>query len=358
MPFTPPLADAPWWVPVLFVVVMGHITNVCITLYLHRSATHGGVKFHPISEHFMRFWLWLTTGVVTKEWVAVHRKHHAFSDREGDPHSPHEEGLAAILFGGLFFYREAAKDQELLDKYGKGCPEDWVERNVYSRFNAVGILSMLVVDMLLFGPLVGLLVWAGMALWLPTFGQIINAIGHALGYRNFDTKDHSHNIYPFGIWIVGEELHNNHHADPRSAKFQAHWWEFDIGWMYIKLLSFVKLADVVYARSASVKEFASKYYEKSGVPEQIEDVRTRFDEALNEARRELDNARERVERLMAEARTASGDARARLEAAAVDARAAVDRARRRVEEVVTEAREAAGEAGERMSGRALGRERS
>ena len=252
MPFIdPPLAGAPWWVPVLYIAVLGHITNVCITLYLHRGATHGGVEYHPIAEHFMRFWLWLTTGVVTKEWVAVHRKHHAFSDREGDPHSPHEEGLWAILFGGVWFYREAARDTELLEKYGRGTPDDWVERRVYTPHNGLGILLVLVIDVLLFGPLIGLLVWSAMALWLPIFGQIINGIGHALGYRNFRTKDHSHNIYPFGIWIVGEELHNNHHADPRSAKFKARWWEFDMAWITIRAMALLGLARDIKLPSAS-----------------------------------------------------------------------------------------------------------
>ncbi len=252
-----------WWVPVLYIVVLGHITNLCVTLYLHRSATHEGVKFHPIVEHFMRAWLWLTTGIVTKEWVAVHRKHHAFSDREGDPHSPAEEGLLAIVFGGVFFYREAAADKETLSKYGRGCPEDWVERNVYSYNRMLGLLIMASIDLMLFGLPWGVVVFSAMAVWIPIFGNVINGIGHAIGYRNFATKDQSRNIIPVGLWIVGEELHNNHHADPRSASFRAKWYEFDIGWVYIKLLSWVKLAKVIYARKLSAKEFAAKYYERA-----------------------------------------------------------------------------------------------
>lgn len=335
-----PLGDAPWWVPVLYVAVMGHITNICITLFLHRGQTHGGVKYHRIAEHFMRLWLWLTTGVVTKEWVAVHRKHHAYSDREGDPHSPHEEGLWAILLGGLWFYREAAKDTEVLEKYGKGTPDDWIERHVYTPHNGLGILLMLTVDVLLFGPLIGLLVWSGMALWLPTFGQVINAIGHAMGYRNFKTKDHSHNIYPFGIWIAGEELHNNHHADPRSAKFKAHWWEFDVGWAYIKVLSFFRLAEVVYARSMNVKEFASKYYKESvadPVTAGLESANRRLSAALVEARADFDEARERMDRLLTEARRS--DAWTRMERTATDARQSLDRAREKLERTHAEARE-------------------
>lgn len=252
-----------WWVPVLYIVIVGHITNLCVTLYLHRSATHEGVKFHPVVEHFMRAWLWLTTGIVTVEWVACHRKHHAFSDREGDPHSPVEEGLLAITFGGVFFYREATADKEMLVKYGRGCPTDWVEKNVYTRNRALGLLIMACIDLMLFGLPWGVLVFSAMAVWIPIFGNVINGIGHAIGYRNFDTKDHSRNIIPVGLWIVGEELHNNHHADPRSASFRAKWYEFDIGWMYIKMLSWVKLAKVIYARQMSAKEFTQKYYAKA-----------------------------------------------------------------------------------------------
>lgn len=257
------LGQQPWWVPVLYVVIIGHISNLCVTLYLHRSATHEGVKFHPVVEHFMRFFLWATTSVKTKEWVACHRKHHAFSDREGDPHSPVQEGLAHVVFGGMLLYHEAVKDDEMLEKYGRGCPEDWIERNLYSTRHWWGLVAMLLLDVALFGALWGLFAWVCMAVWLPIFGNVINGIGHAWGYRNFDTKENSHNIVPWGIWIVGEELHNNHHADPRSATFRAKWYEFDIGWVYIKVLSWFKLADVVYARSLSAAEFADKYYSRA-----------------------------------------------------------------------------------------------
>jgi stearoyl-CoA desaturase (delta-9 desaturase) len=252
-----------WWVPVLYIVIVGHITNLCVTLFLHRSATHEGVKFHPIVEHFMRCWLWLTTGIVTVEWVACHRKHHAFSDRHGDPHSPTEEGLFAIVFGGVFFYREAVRDREMLAKYGRGCPNDWLERNVYTRNRALGLLIMASIALMLFGLPWGVVVFSAMAVWIPIFGNVINGIGHAIGYRNFETKDHSRNIIPLGLWIVGEELHNNHHADPKSASFRAKWYEFDIGWVYIRLLAAVKLAKVIYARNLSAKEFAAKYYAKA-----------------------------------------------------------------------------------------------
>lgn len=252
-----------WWLPVLWIVVLGHITNLCVTLYLHRSATHEGVKFAPPVEHAMRFWLWLTTGMKTREWVAVHRKHHAFSDRHGDPHSPVNEGLLAITFGGVFFYREATADADLLEKYGRGSPDDAIERRLYTPRPALGLALMMVLDAYLFGIGWGLLVWSAMAVWIPVFGNVINGIGHAVGYRNFDTKDHSHNIIPLGIWIVGEELHNNHHADPRSAKFKAKWYELDIGWLYIRLLAALRLARVLYARNVSAAEFAEKYYRRA-----------------------------------------------------------------------------------------------
>jgi stearoyl-CoA desaturase (delta-9 desaturase) len=256
-------ADQPWWVVLIYVAILGHITNLCVTLYLHRSATHEGVIFHPAITHFMRFWLWLTTGVKTREWVACHRKHHAFSDREGDPHSPVQEGLLEIVFGGVFFYQEACKDQEMLEKYGKGCPDDTIERRLYTAHSWFGLLLMMILDLVLFGPVWGMVAWVGMTVWLPIFGNVINGVGHALGYRNFATKDASRNIIPLGVWIVGEELHNNHHADPRSANFRAKWYEFDIGWVYIKLLSWLKLADVLYARSLSARDFAEKYYARA-----------------------------------------------------------------------------------------------
>ena len=262
MPGFASLAE-PWWIPVLYIVLVGHISNLCVTLYLHRSATHEGVVFHPVLRDAMRFWLWLTTGMVTREWVACHRKHHAFADREGDPHSPVNEGLLEIVFGGVFFYRDAVRDEEMVDKYGRGCPEDWMERNVYSRIGGLGILIMMGIDIYLFGLAWGLVAWTSMAVWIPIFGNVINGVGHAWGYRNFDTRDKSRNIIPLGLWIVGEELHNNHHADPRSAKFKAKWYEFDIGWVYIRLLSALRLAEIIYARSISAREFAEKYYERA-----------------------------------------------------------------------------------------------
>ncbi len=238
-----------WWQAVVFVIIAGHITNVCVTLFLHRNQTHRGVTFSKVAEIPMRIWLWLSTSIVTKEWVACHRKHHAFADREGDPHSPVIEGLREIILKGAFYYRRAVKQPGILEKYGKGTPNDWLERHVLGRLPWLGIIIMAGIDIYLFGFYVGPLVWAVQMLWIPFWAAgIVNGVGHALGYRNFNVKDESRNISPIAIWLGGEELHNNHHADPHSAKFKAKWYEFDIGWMYIRLLQMVGLAKVKYAR--------------------------------------------------------------------------------------------------------------
>ncbi|HUF26630.1 MAG TPA: fatty acid desaturase [Gemmatimonadaceae bacterium] len=238
-----------WWKPILFIVVAGHVTNVCVTLFLHRAQTHRGVTLHALAAIPMRLWLWLSTSIVTKEWVACHRKHHAFADREGDPHSPLLEGLRNIVLKGTFYYRRTVRQPAILEKYGKGTPDDALERYVFTPLASLGIIIMLAIDIYLFGFLIGPIVWLVQMLWIPFWAAgIINGVGHALGYRNFDVKDESRNIAPIAIWLGGEELHNNHHADPRSAKFKARWYEFDVGWFYIRLLSLVGLAKVQYAR--------------------------------------------------------------------------------------------------------------
>jgi stearoyl-CoA desaturase (delta-9 desaturase) len=239
-----------WWKPLLFIIVAGHLTNVCVTLFLHRAQTHRGVTFSKIVEVPMRFWLWLSTSIVTKEWVAVHRKHHAFADRDGDPHSPVLEGLRNIILKGAMYYRNTVRVPEVLEKYGKGTVSDWLERVLLSRLPWLGIVCMLAIDIYLFGFYIGPLVWAAQMLWIPFWAAgIINGVGHAVGYRNYDVKDESRNILPIAIWLGGEELHNNHHADPHSAKFKAKWYEFDIGWVYIRMMQLVGLAKVRYARA-------------------------------------------------------------------------------------------------------------
>lgn len=233
-----------WWEIVLYTLILTHITIISVTLFLHRSQAHRGLDLHPAVMHFFRFWLWLTTGMITKEWVAIHRKHHARCEREGDPHSPVVFGLGMVFFRGAELYREEAKNEETLKRFGHGTPDDWMERNVYSRHNLLGIMIMLGIDLALFG-LVGLAVWAVQMAWIPFWAAgVVNGVGHALGYRNFASPDTSTNVFPWGIIIGGEELHNNHHAYGTSAKFSSKWYEFDLGWVYISVLRFFKLAEV------------------------------------------------------------------------------------------------------------------
>jgi stearoyl-CoA desaturase (delta-9 desaturase) len=229
---------------ILITLVLTHITIACVTLYLHRSQAHRAVEFHPLVSQFMRFWLWLTTGMVTKQWVAIHRKHHRFSDQEGDPHSPHVYSIWRVLFKGAGLYHSASKDAEMIIQYGVGTPDDWVERNIYTPHSRLGILLMLVIDLLFFGPW-GFVVWGVQMLWIPFWAAgVINGIGHWIGYRNGETKDNSGNISPWGILVGGEELHNNHHLAPASPKLSRKMWEFDIGWAYIRILQTLGLAKV------------------------------------------------------------------------------------------------------------------
>ena len=223
-------------------LVMTHITIVCVTLYLHRGQAHKGIEFHPILEHFMRFWLWLTTGMVTKQWVAIHRKHHRYSDVEGDPHTPHVYGIWQVLFKGAVLYHAASKDKTMVDTYGVGTPADWMELHVYQPYSRLGIGILFVLDVLVFGWW-GPVIWGIQMIWIPFWAAgVINGIGHWIGYRNGKTKDHSRNIVPWGIVIGGEELHNNHHLDPASARLSKNWYEFDIGWMWLSLFRMLGLA--------------------------------------------------------------------------------------------------------------------
>jgi stearoyl-CoA desaturase (delta-9 desaturase) len=232
-------------IEIIATLVMTHITIVCVTLYLHRGQAHKGIIFHPILGHFMRFWLWLTTGQVTKQWVAIHRKHHAFSDKEGDPHSPHVYGIWQVFFKGAWLYHTASKDTDMVNKFGVGTPDDWMERNIYTPHSRLGILLMLVIDCLFFGPW-GLIIWGVQMIWIPFWAAgVINGVAHWIGYRNGTTRDDSRNISPWGIIVGGEELHNNHHLNPASPKLSRRWFEFDIGYMWLKLFSLVGLASIV-----------------------------------------------------------------------------------------------------------------
>ncbi len=238
------LVDLPWWGYVVVTLALTHVTIAAVTIFLHRSQAHRGLDLHPVVSHFFRFWLWITTGMVTKEWVAIHRKHHAKVETEDDPHSPRTRGIGKVLLEGSELYRIEAKNTETLAKYGHGTPDDWLERKVYSNLLWQGIALMFVVDFVLFGA-VGVTIWAVQMIWIPIFAAgIINGLGHYWGYRNFACLDASTNIVPWGIIIGGEELHNNHHAYGSSAKLSSRWFEFDIGWMYIRILAMLKLATV------------------------------------------------------------------------------------------------------------------
>jgi stearoyl-CoA desaturase (delta-9 desaturase) len=229
---------------IIATLVMVQITIACVTLYLHRSQAHRAVQFNPIVEHFMRAWLWLTTGMVTKQWVAIHRRHHRFDDAEGDPHSPHIFGIWTVFFKGALLYNKASKDKQMVAQYGVGTPDDWMERNVYTPHSRLGIVLMLIINLCLFG-LWGWLVWIVQLIWIPLWAAgVVNGVGHWWGYRNTDTKDFSRNIVPWDFWVGGELLHNNHHADPASPKLSRKWYEFDIGWLYIKILSALGLCQI------------------------------------------------------------------------------------------------------------------
>ena len=234
----------PWWGYVLVTLVFTQITIAAVTLYLHRHQAHRSIHLHPLLSHFFRLWLWLTTAMNTREWVAVHRKHHARVETREDPHSPQIHGIYKVLLQGTELYKkEAANRQTCLD-YGHETPDDWLEQHLYIPYRDAGILLMFLVDFALFG-VIGITVWAIQMLWIPVFAAgVINGVGHWGGYRNFETQDASTNIVPWGIFIGGEELHNNHHAFASSARFSSKWWELDIGWFYVRMLQFLKLAQV------------------------------------------------------------------------------------------------------------------
>lgn len=236
------LLELPWWGYIIVILSLTQITVLGTTLYLHRCQAHRSLVLHPIVSHFFRFWLWLTTGMLTKEWAAIHRKHHAKVETAEDPHSPQIKGIKKVFLEGAELYRAEAKIKETMEKYGAGTPDDWIERNLYTRFSTLGVVLMLIIDLVLFG-LVGVTIWALQMIWIPFFAAgVINGVGHYWGYRNFECKDASRNVVPFGIFLGGEELHNNHHGFGTSAKFSAKWWEFDLGWGVIRCLQVLGLA--------------------------------------------------------------------------------------------------------------------
>ena len=230
--------DLPWWGYVLVALVLTHVTIAGVTIFLHRHQAHRALDLGPLPSHFFRFWLWLTTGMVTKEWAAIHRKHHAKCETADDPHSPQVLGINRVLWGGVFLYVKESHNPETMQRYGHGTPDDWLERHVYSPLQKFGILLMLAIDLILFGLLPGALIWAVQMVWIPFWAAgVINGVGHFWGYRNFNCADASTNILPWGILIGGEELHNNHHSFATSAKLSNKWYEFDIGWLYIRILA-------------------------------------------------------------------------------------------------------------------------
>jgi stearoyl-CoA desaturase (Delta-9 desaturase) len=237
--------DLPWWGLALVALATTHVTIAGVTIYLHRCQAHRALELHPIAAHFFRFWLWLTTGQVTKEWAAIHRKHHAKVETADDPHSPQIYGINRVLWGGVFLYRKESYNEETLDRYGHGTPDDWIERHLYTPHSFIGVFFLLALDLAAFGLLPGALIWLVQIAWIPFWAAgVINGVGHYFGYRNYDVADASTNIVPWGILIGGEELHNNHHAFASSAKLSTKWYEFDIGWLYIRILSALGLATV------------------------------------------------------------------------------------------------------------------
>jgi stearoyl-CoA desaturase (delta-9 desaturase) len=236
--------DLPWWGYVLYALAVTHITIAAVTIYLHRCQAHRALDLHPAVSHFFRFWLWLTTGMITKNWTAIHRKHHARCETADDPHSPQIVGISKVLWEGAELYRREARNAQTMEKFGAGTPDDWLERNIYAPHDRWGFIALMILNFSLFG-FVGITIWAVQMLWIPFFAAgVINGIGHWWGYRNFQPEDASTNIVPWGILIGGEELHNNHHAYPSSARFASRWYEFDIGWYYIRLMEAFGLAEV------------------------------------------------------------------------------------------------------------------
>lgn len=236
---------AGWGAIALYLLLATQLTIFSVTLYLHRSLAHRGVDFHPAIAHVFRFWSWLTTAMIAREWAAIHRKHHAKCETEEDPHSPMFKGIGKVFWDGVELYREARADRASIDQYGKGCPDDWIERNLYTRFPTSGVVILLFVLAFLFGAK-GVAVWALQMAWIPFWAAgVVNGLGHWWGYRNFHTNDTATNLSPWGVWIGGEELHNNHHAFPSSAKFALRKWEFDIGWAAIRMFQSVRLAKVL-----------------------------------------------------------------------------------------------------------------
>lgn len=239
------IVDWPWWAYVLTTLALTHVTIAAVTIFLHRHQAHRALDLHPLVAHFFRLWLWLSTGMVTKEWAAIHRKHHAKCETAEDPHSPQVFGINRVLWGGVFLYVKEARNGDTLQRYGRGTPDDWLENHLYSPWHKLGIVIMLAIDVAIFGVFPGVLIWLVQMLWIPFWAAgVINGLGHFWGYRNFNSPDASTNLFPWGILIGGEELHNNHHTFATSARLSNRWYEFDVGWLYIRILAALRLAHI------------------------------------------------------------------------------------------------------------------
>jgi stearoyl-CoA desaturase (delta-9 desaturase) len=241
----PGIFDWPWWSYLLVTLGLTHVTVIAVTVFLHRQQAHHALDLHPLVSHFFRLWLWLTTGMNTREWVSVHRKHHVNCETPDDPHSPQIYGIKRVLWGGVFLYVKEAHKPETLRLYGRGTPDDWIEKHLYTPFQKLGVVVMLLIDTVLFGDYAGPAIWIVQVAWIPFWAAgVINGLGHYWGYRNFSSPDASTNIFPLGILVGGEELHNNHHTYMTSAKLSNKWYEFDLGWFYIRALAALRLAKV------------------------------------------------------------------------------------------------------------------
>jgi len=291
------LLDLPWWGYFLVGLVLVQTTIAGVTLYLHRCQAHRALDMHPALSHFFRFWLWLTTGMITKEWAAIHRKHHAKCETEEDPHSPRIHGINKILWGGVVLYVKESYKKDVIERYGHSTPDDWLERNLYTPLNKWGIALMAFIDVYLFGPLAGSLIWGVQMLWIPFWAAgVINGIGHYFGYRNFQTEDDSTNIVPWAAWIGGEELHNNHHAYPTSARFSIRPYEFDLGWLYIRVLRSLGLV-TVRKEAPQVKLDPSKWEVDAATLQAV--IAHRFDVMANYAKSMKRTSALEIERLRA-----------------------------------------------------------
>jgi len=293
------LLNLPWWGDLIAGLILVQITIAGVTVYLHRCQAHRALDVHPIVSHFFRFWMWLTTGMITKEWAAIHRKHHAKCETEEDPHSPRIHGINKILWGGVALYVKESYKKDVIERYGHSTPDDWLERNIYTPLNKWGIAIMAAIDVWLFGPLAGALIWGVQMLWIPFWAAgVVNGIGHYFGYRNFQTEDDSTNIVPWAAWIGGEELHNNHHSYPTSAKFSMRWYEFDIGWMYITIMKSLGLVKV-RKQAPKVKLDPAKWEVDAATLQAV--IAHRFDVMANYAK-----SMKRTSRLEIEAMQAKG----------------------------------------------------